>query len=69
MSVHILEPGLFKTELFNFDLILKNIYKDFEAAPKEIQEYYGRKCLEDCKNQFLSISINSYVPIYANDNI
>lgn len=47
VSVHILEPGLFRTELFNFDRILKNIYKDFEAAPARTQEYYGKKCLED----------------------
>lgn len=47
VSVHILEPGLFKTELFNLDLIMKNIYKDFDAVPAETQEYYGRKCLKD----------------------
>lgn len=47
VSVHLLEPGLFATNLINLKQLLKNSYKLFDEAPQDIQDYYGKKCLED----------------------
>lgn len=47
ISVHLVEPGLFATNLVNTDNILKSSYKIFNEAPQRIQDYYGKRCLED----------------------
>lgn len=46
VSVHMLEPGLHGTQLLDEAAVQKAMYRDFKAAPQEVQEYYGEKCFE-----------------------
>ena len=76
VSVHMLEPGLHGTQLLNEEVIKKGMYKDFHSAPREVQEYYGEKCLETCKYKtfllliFLQVRyvFGSYLPCTQNHN-
>lgn len=41
VTVHILEPGYFRTSIVNEEILVKDLQSQFEAAPKEVQTYYG----------------------------
>jgi NAD(P)-dependent dehydrogenase (short-subunit alcohol dehydrogenase family) len=43
VSVHILEPGVFKTNLTNPDQILDSLHKMWDQAPQDVRDQYGEE--------------------------
>ncbi|KAL4222540.1 Retinol dehydrogenase 5 [Mactra antiquata] len=41
VTVHIIEPGFFQTELFNINDIKQKMKSTYQTAPDEVQQYYG----------------------------
>ena len=46
ISVHILEPGNFKTGIFSAERANNYLMTLFKQANKEVQEYYGQECID-----------------------
>lgn len=46
VSVHILEPGNFKTGIFSAEKTNDYLMSLFKKADKEVQEYYGQQCVD-----------------------
>ncbi len=49
VSVHIIEPGLHKTEIANLQAVIDSYTSAYEALPEHVKEEYGREYLETCK--------------------
>lgn len=47
VSVHIVQPGAFHTNLTSFESIKNRAIQQFEASPIEVQQFYGRKALDN----------------------
>ncbi|XP_014776247.1 retinol dehydrogenase 7 [Octopus bimaculoides] len=47
VTVHIIQPGGFATNLTAFESIVKRAIRDFEASPIEVQQYYGKKAFDN----------------------
>lgn len=43
ISVHVIEPGFFRTGIVNDDCICKGMEHRFEALDPEVKEYYGKE--------------------------
>ncbi|XP_046569854.1 retinol dehydrogenase 7-like isoform X2 [Haliotis rubra] len=46
ISVHLLEPGYFKTEIVNIDTIKRSVRDSFNQADPEVQQYYGSEYVQ-----------------------
>ncbi|XP_029640072.1 retinol dehydrogenase 7 [Octopus sinensis] len=46
VTVHIIQPGGFATNLTSFETIERRAIRDFEASPIEVQQYYGKKAFD-----------------------
>ncbi|XP_046569859.1 retinol dehydrogenase 7-like [Haliotis rubra] len=49
VSVHLLEPGYFKTDIANVDAITKSFQTCFNQADREVQRYYGSEFVPKMK--------------------
>ncbi|XP_041366242.1 retinol dehydrogenase 7-like [Gigantopelta aegis] len=47
ISVHILEPGYFRTNILDRSTLKDNMRRNFSELPQDLQEYYGKKYLEN----------------------
>ncbi|XP_067649598.1 retinol dehydrogenase 7-like [Haliotis asinina] len=46
VTVHLLEPGYFKTEIVSIDTIKRSLQDSFNQADPEVQQYYGREYVQ-----------------------
>lgn len=71
VSVHIIEPGYFRTSIVNVERCVQDIRDSFERAPSEVQQYYGTSFREDLCNaiptfpsQIMSPELHKVVDAY-----
>ena len=48
VTVHIIEPGFFRTGIVDDDSIAKGMEARFNALDPEVMEYYGKEYLDTC---------------------
>ena len=48
VTVHIIEPGYFRTSIVDEQTVGDNLDRKFRAAPRDIQTYYGTDYLKQC---------------------
>ncbi len=50
VSVHIIEPGLHKTEIANLQSVIDSYTSAYDALPDRVKEEYGREYLDTSKD-------------------
>ncbi|GAB1600171.1 retinol dehydrogenase 7-like [Argonauta hians] len=57
VSVHIIQPGGFNTDLISIETITKRTYAQFESAPAEVQQYYSKKSVDAIVDRLAGIRL------------
>ena len=59
VSVHIIEPGFFKTDLTNPDTIADTYRSLYNRCPEDVKQEYGEMYVDESKSTYnLSLTIN-----------
>ncbi|XP_067648911.1 retinol dehydrogenase 7-like [Haliotis asinina] len=55
VSVHLLEPGFFRTTIMNLDAIREDFQTCFNQADAEVQHFYGREFAQKMETRFIEM--------------
>lgn len=59
VTVHVIEPGLFKTPMVNTELERQRIRDEFRNTSDEIQKCYGEEYLNKCASPWYEVVRNN----------
>ena len=49
ISVHLIEPGMYKTQILNPQIVTKGVRKIWDEQSVETKEEYGEEYVDECK--------------------
>lgn len=55
ISVHLIEPGMYKTDILNPKTITNGLKKNWDDTDEEMKKEYGEPYFNECKCSSLSI--------------
>jgi len=55
ITVHLIEPGMYKTKILNPQIVTEGVRKIWEEQSSETKEEYGQEYVDECKFLFFSV--------------